>query len=66
MTSIYTRIVITIKEEDEPLYVGEIACVLESHWFVVKKALDMMVDGGMIRACETCNAKGTGVRYELT
>ena len=65
MGRVYTRIIETLKEEGEPLFLGEIVCAMESHWFVVKKALDNMIDGGMVRRCEKYNKSGNGFRYEL-
>ena len=48
VTDIFTRIIIFMREEDEPVFCGEISICLGIHWFVVKKALDMMIEGGMI------------------
>jgi len=38
-----------MQDEFEPVYPGEISACLNLHWFTVNKALENMVDGGMVR-----------------
>ena len=45
---VFTKIIMLMQDEGEPLYLGEIAICLGLHWFVVKKALDQMISGGLI------------------
>lgn len=51
--SIFTKIIMLMRDEGEPLYLGEIVECLGLHWFVVKKSLDKMIKGGFI----TCNKR---------
>ena len=63
--NLYTKIVIFMKDEYEPVYPGEIATCLDIHWFIVNKALDAMVKKGMIESLHVPYDSGRCV-YKLT